>query len=326
MKVSVAMASYNGEKYIREQIESILNQTHSIDELIISDDGSADATISIAESFHDQRIKILADNPNHGYCGNFEWAIKHTTGDIIFLADQDDIWTADKVEQCVSVFNNNPDVWLLISNGILIDKYGNKLVGSFNHYITGGTGFVDRDKYLSLTVWNALANGMCMCFIKSFKQDILPFPDSTMCHDRWIAFCGVCKNTCYFLDEALVKYRIHDTNTSIRGNIGIKKRIHRALNIAYNIPFDLLHMANAMMSKLDDNDLSSTKAYEAAQSLADFYKKQVIALNAFPLVGAYHLISMYLTDPLYKREGLKNCLAQLFLLFTRKRNERSLSL
>mgnify|MGYP002514878119 CR=1 FL=1 len=81
------MATYNGEKYIREQLETILNQTVPVDEAIVSDDGSKDSTLDIVRSLGDPRIQIITGNPKPGYCGNFEYALKHTTGDIIFLAD-----------------------------------------------------------------------------------------------------------------------------------------------------------------------------------------------------------------------------------------------
>lgn len=109
-KISIAMAAYNGEKYIRQQIESMCEQTIKPDEIIISDDGSSDSTVSIIkELIHKYSskgivIKLLQDNPRHGYCGNFEWAISHTSGDFIFVSDQDDIWYFNKIESILQFF------------------------------------------------------------------------------------------------------------------------------------------------------------------------------------------------------------------------------
>ena len=99
--ISVCMATYNGEKYIREQIDSILAQLGDKDELIVSDDGSADATLSIVRSFSDPRIKIISNTGKHGTNGNFENALKHAQGDYIFLSDQDDVWLPGKVNICL---------------------------------------------------------------------------------------------------------------------------------------------------------------------------------------------------------------------------------
>ena len=95
-RISVAMASYNGEKYIDKQLVSICRQTRRVDEIVISDDGSKDTTLEViarigaSEDAQGIDFVVISDNPRHGYCGNFEWAIKHTTGDLIFLSDQAD--------------------------------------------------------------------------------------------------------------------------------------------------------------------------------------------------------------------------------------------
>ena len=93
---SVCMASFNGERYIKEQIDSILLQIGEDDELIISDDGSTDQTVDVICSYRDDRIKFVRNVNRHGCIGNFENALRVASGDFIFLADQDDIWLSDK--------------------------------------------------------------------------------------------------------------------------------------------------------------------------------------------------------------------------------------
>ena len=95
MIVSVCMATYNGEKYIREQIDSILPQLSDSDELVISDDGSSDSTIDIIQGYNDRRIRLY-HNTRHGVTWNFENALRQSRGDVIFLADQDDVWKPGK--------------------------------------------------------------------------------------------------------------------------------------------------------------------------------------------------------------------------------------
>ena len=99
--ISVGLASYNGERYIREQVDSIIAQLDSIDELVISDDGSTDGTLDILASYNDPRIHVYHNEENHGVNGNFENALKHSQGDYIFLSDQDDVWLPGKVEACL---------------------------------------------------------------------------------------------------------------------------------------------------------------------------------------------------------------------------------
>ena len=120
-KVSVAMATYNGEKYIKEQIQSILDNLMQDDELIISDDGSNDKTLDIISAFNDDRIKVI-NGPKNGIKQNFSNAIEKTTGDIIFLSDQDDIWMKDKVKKVLEQFEKKSDVTLIVHNAKIVNE------------------------------------------------------------------------------------------------------------------------------------------------------------------------------------------------------------
>ena len=129
-KVSVAMATYNGEKYIEEQIKSILSNLSSNDEVIISDDGSTDKTMEIINSFHDERIRVI-DGPKKGVIKNFENAIKNCNGDYIFLSDQDDIWCSKKVTTILNIFKNDSSTVLIVHDNKMIDAKLNTICDSF---------------------------------------------------------------------------------------------------------------------------------------------------------------------------------------------------
>ena len=157
------MASYNGEKYIAEQIESILKQIKETDELIISDDGSTDRTLDIVEEFHDSRIKVLHHNKGN-YTKNFENALTHASGDIIFLCDQDDIWKPDKVKTTLQYFRNT-GADFLVSAATLVDGDMNVILESSFEGGRTRTGF-----WYNLAATSYI--GACM----AFKKKILNQP------------------------------------------------------------------------------------------------------------------------------------------------------
>lgn len=211
--VSVCMASHNGEPYIRQQIESILSQLNNCDELIISDDGSTDATISIIESFNDSRIRLLhysyEGKRKHSYAAtiykvtaNFENALKNARGDYIFLSDQDDIWFCDKVKVMLGLLQRYA---LVESNNSIIDKNGNTLV-------------YQEFSSTPITFWGVLRlpfRGCCCAFRRDVLDKALPFPYDCIMHDAWIGLVAhiICKST-YFESCSLMAYRRYDGNVS----------------------------------------------------------------------------------------------------------------
>ena len=205
MKISVCMATYNGEKYIKEQLESILCQLGENDEIIISDDGSTDNTKSIIESFKDKRIKFFTNNGVKGVVSNFENSLNKSSGDYIFLADQDDVWLSNKVTTCL---NRLKDFDLIVCNCKVVDGSLNVLHQSYFNLARSGRGFfknIYRSTYL----------GCCLAFRRDILTDILPFPKKLMMfHDWWIGFIAELKLNVYFENEPLMLYRRHINTTS----------------------------------------------------------------------------------------------------------------
>lgn len=224
--ISVCMATYNGEKFIKEQLESILKQLASTDEVIISDDGSTDNTIGVITSFGDNRIKLFFNEEEHGFTRNFENALKHASGDYIFLSDQDDVWLDNKVDICLE-FLKNAD--LVISDCKTTDAnlkvISNSRFKDF-HIHKGFLFSLIKSRYI----------GCCMAFNTRILKAILPFPDSGRLieHDIWISAVGELYFRVKLIREPLILYRRHETNTSNGGfklnkNLFfiIKKRIIR---------------------------------------------------------------------------------------------------
>lgn len=127
MKISLVMATYNGAKYLNEQLDSIKNQTLKLDEVIIVDDVSTDDTSYLVEKYisnHQLNWMFIKNEKNLGYKGNFKKGLAHARGDVIFLCDQDDIWHLDKVERMVEVLNHHPEIKTLASSFNFVDGQG----------------------------------------------------------------------------------------------------------------------------------------------------------------------------------------------------------
>ena len=117
--ITVCIATYNGEKYIGEQLASILSQLSSDDEVVVSDDGSTDNTLGVVRGFADNRIRIVDGPHRNSPTLNFENALRHAKGDFIFLADQDDVWVRDKVKVCMNALKKSDCV---VSDAVVTDE------------------------------------------------------------------------------------------------------------------------------------------------------------------------------------------------------------
>ena len=226
MMISVCMATYNGEKYIQQQIESILNQIGNEDELIISDDMSKDRTLDIVKSFNDSRIKIYIHEEEHGFVKNFENALSFAKGDYIFLSDQDDLWMPDKINISLEYLNKYDFV---VSDCITINEeeqiISNSRIQDYN-IKTGFWRLMIKTRYL----------GCCMAFNRKVLNAVLPFPknDYLIEHDLWIASVAECFFRTALINKPLIKYRRHGKNVSSGGNgsgyclaIKIYRRLYR---------------------------------------------------------------------------------------------------
>ena len=201
--ISVCMATYNGERYLLPQLQSILSQIGPDDELIISDDGSTDATLPIIKGLGDARIRLF-HNERHGFVYNFENALRQVRGDYVFLSDQDDLWMPGKVSTCLQLLQR----YLLVThNARLIDGEGKDL----------GTDFFTLHHSQSGFWHNLLRNshvGCCMAFRRELLDHALPFPDHLITHDIWMGLVAEkVGKTCMFA-QPLICYRRHHGNVS----------------------------------------------------------------------------------------------------------------
>lgn len=210
IRASVAMAVYNGEKYIRQQIDSILDCMSPEDELVISYDRSTDSTRQIIDGYAaaDSRVRVI-DNDNPGVQNNFNNAVLACRGEYIFLADQDDVWLPGKIDHVVEVFRSTgADV--VIHDGYITDENLNVQPGSF--FQNGSTCNGPIRNIIRCHFW-----GCCMAFRASLRRIVCPFPNThAIGHDLWIGVLAGFYGKIVRTDECLMKHRLHSSNVTTR--------------------------------------------------------------------------------------------------------------
>lgn len=231
MRISVAMTTYNGEKYIIEQLDSLRKQSVKIDEVIIQDDCSNDSTVVIIANY----IKkwnlddwyFSVNESNVGWIKNFHQCISRTNGDIVFFCDQDDIWELDKIEKMCKYFQNNQKMEVLACRVSLIDSKGEFLKTNKKAftYSSNGTLDIKKVKFNRKFVYN-ISPGCTMAVTRRYIKK-LEFSKnaSKIPHDALYWKIGVLFGDTYIVDEPLIRYRIHANNTSKPSNelkLGIK--------------------------------------------------------------------------------------------------------
>ena len=225
--ISVCIATYNGEKYIREQLESILPQLGNNDEVIISDDSSTDKTLEFLYSYNDPRIKIFSHNKFHSPIFNFENALKKAQGDFIFLSDQDDVWMPDKIARMMEALDKFS---LVVSNAYVVDQDCHIIRDSF---------FAKEPSRCVLK--NLIRNnfiGCCMAFRRDILETAIPFPKHIAMHDIWLGLCGALFHEVCFIPDKLIMYRRHGKNASPSGErsrYSIVYRIRYRLYLVYHL-------------------------------------------------------------------------------------------
>ncbi|SHL69590.1 Glycosyl transferase family 2 [Nitrosospira sp. Nsp11] len=223
LSLSVALASYNGERYIREQLDSIARQTRLPDELIISDDASTDATANIALCFAQNApfpVRFQRNSERLGSTRNFESAIRACNGDIIFLCDQDDVWYPDKIAVIEERFNNASNIGAVFTDADIVDEN----LHSLAQHLWKASGFSQQEQAevtasdaLGVLLRHPVATGATMAFRSIYRDLILPIPEITW-HDAWISLLISTTSRLSAISTPLIAYRQHSSN-----QIGIRR-------------------------------------------------------------------------------------------------------
>jgi glycosyltransferase involved in cell wall biosynthesis len=229
--VSIVMATYNGEKYLRQQLDSILQQTYRHFELIVVDDASTDGTLSILEEYaaSDDRIHVFPAEKNLGLVANFERGLRLAKGDFIALSDQDDIFRNDKIELLLTALKDHPNRDLVLSDLSLIDEDDKEIAPSMWRYQRLSP---KHGKPFRRLLYSNFATGCAVMLRHRLLEIALPFPPDCIVHDWWLAVVsasskggGIC-----LVKEPLTAYRQHRSNV-----IGARAADNIMVKIIYRI-------------------------------------------------------------------------------------------
>ena len=199
--ISIALCTYNGAKHIREQLDSIVNQTYQNIELIVVDDCSTDPTYAILEEYasRDSRIKLHQNEQNLGFNKNFDKALSLTSGSFIAISDQDDVWELNKLQ---TLKDNIGDNWLAFSNSAYMSEDGE---------LTGKTLLKEFDivgkSFISFMMQNYVT-GHTTLLSREFLMHVLPFPAEGF-YDWWMGFVAMYHQKLIYVDAVLTYYRVH---------------------------------------------------------------------------------------------------------------------
>ncbi len=242
-RISIAMCSYNGEKYVREELESFSTQTRPPDELVVCDDCSTDHTVEIIEDFARKapfEVRVHVNKQNLRYPKNLERAIDLSTGDLIVCADWDDVWVPEKLERLEAAIKSSPDVGLVFSDAKVVDQ--DLRPTGVSLWRARGLGAVNRlliprgRNERLLRGHLSPYYGTTMAFRARYKPAILPIPSDWHAHDtrvglapdNWIAIIVASMARVALVPEPLVRYRQHGGNESGAGGRGLRSRIQAA--------------------------------------------------------------------------------------------------
>ena len=235
--ISVCMATHNGEKYIKRQLESILAQLSQEDEIVISDDSSSDKTVALIKGFSDRRIRLYENNTFFSPIFNSENALAKASGEIIVLSDQDDVWLDNKIavirQELAGVHGG---IKLIVLDGQIVDENETILHDSIFAHINSGKGLLKN-------IYDNSYMGCCMAFSRELLTIALPFPGDIPMHDIWLGLIAELFGTVEFVSEKTIRYRRHGgTATDLRRRLDVTRQISRRYRLVTSLLVRFIQM------------------------------------------------------------------------------------
>lgn len=285
--ISVAIATYNGQEFIKEQLLSILNQTMPVDEIVICDDQSSDDTVKIIQELLCDKIYLYQNEKNLGYKLNFKKALSYCKGDYIFLCDQDDIWLENKVEVMMQIMNVNKNIKVLASTYDLIDENNNPI------HIDINPKFSNKNMYKCKVKPNALVKvpferlivensfqGCALCLRKQVNEKFQRCFSDDFHHDWLINILASEQNGMYFLNIPLFKYRIHSKNTiGLKGNVTLKGMDHLVSTNTVDARTNTAKNCIETLNKLEELDNELGLNYPTYTNYREFFNKHILYIE-----------------------------------------------
>lgn len=280
MKISVAMTTYNGGRFIAEQLDSIFSQSRLPDEIIVCDDRSSDQTLQLLRDYAERSpcdMTVIVNDEQRGAIKNFEKAIDLCSGDLIALCDQDDVWRPQKLAVMESSFAADPDLGVVLTNADLIDENGAALRGdlwSRCRFNKSRQRALSGSRRYDLLLGLPFATGATMAFRSRFKPLLLPIPAEapTFFHDRWIAVLIAAVGRIAIIPEKLIAYRLHRQQQLGVGNLPLALRVfvpHRCRSDAIALAAFNERLENELASEADPDfrrSLTERQRHIAARS------------------------------------------------------------
>jgi len=227
-KISVVMATYNGAKYLESQLQSIFNQHHSADEVIVSDDHSTDDTWMVLKKY--KNLKIYQNENARGVISNFKYAaLKANPSNYLAFSDQDDVWLKDKLSASLSALKSieATDIPCMVySDPIVINAKGETVSDSLWSIL----GFNKYEHKLQTILFGNPAGGCTMLINPELAKYIATIPEDCLMHDAWITLCAYTFGKAAILPKSVLKYRQHETNVTFSEAYKKQHRVGRVLN------------------------------------------------------------------------------------------------
>ena len=310
VKISVVIATYNGEEYLGEQLDSIYNQTMPPDELIICDDRSSDNTVKVTEEYiKDHKLegkwKIFVNEKNLGYADNFDHAAKQANGELLFFSDQDDVWNLDKIEIMVKIMDAHPECKVLCTD--YIPWYTDKSAPQAPKKVLDrmpDNGVLETVNLKKRSIYIG-ALGCCMCVRNDFYSAISLYRFSGWAQDDRMWKMAQCAHGCLLLHRNLIRHRIHGNNTSTYGKY---HTVERRVKL-----FTAMLDAEKQMARYLTDQNANTKEIKIVKKHISMMNKRISLINERKILKAFSLLC-YL--PYYERR--KSFLVELYMAIKKR--------
>lgn len=263
LAVSVALCTQNGERFLTTQLESILNQTRSPRQVVLSDDASTDGTVQLVTTMiaaHNARhpttsvdLRVLQNQVALGVAKNFEQAILACSTDLVALCDQDDVWAVDKLERMSRVFAGRPELLLLHSDARLIDEAGDPLPGTLLGALEvsdAAVRAIHSGNAFGLLLRRNLTTGATVMIRRSFASRVAPFPEAWV-HDEWLAIAASVLGEMDVIEECLIDYRQHGSNQIGAVKLSIAGKFRRMVESGYQRNQRLLARSESLVDRFE---------------------------------------------------------------------------